>query len=276
MARADDRECSLPPVVRQIRDWVPGDPIPKDLLDPRNGARGSCVLLPSETEYVLSGVMSVPLLLAVLASRDASDEALDQVVERLLLLAGPGRAFHELDDLAARDPNQRRRASVAGAIRRAAYPHVWVEAVSVDDDDIAPQDGLALLERVRRELELGRSMDLVYRLISHEVAYRPSAGPHKGQWRTHLGNFGDFVLGPGEAGPPIDRGGLVPPEHVRRLLASESGALLILAEPAAGRRILYQVHERYTPGRARGAAAQQGDAPVGRGDGERIGRPVRR
>jgi len=233
-----------PAIVRQVGDWVPGDPIPAKLLRFRESGG---LLLSSDTVAVMRNIESVPLLLALLASPAADDHVLELAIERLFLLTGPVRTFRELAALVARDPEQGQRRPLSAALHRANYAHVWVEGVFVSEDDMTREAGLALLARVREQLELGRPMALVYRVISRDEAYRPATGPHRGQSRTRLGNFGNYVLGPPEAGPPIDRGALVPAAHLKLLLDSTPGSILEADDEVEKERMLYQVHELYTP-----------------------------
>jgi hypothetical protein len=233
-----------PAIVSQVSDWVAGDPVPVGLLRFRESGG---LLASSDTVAVMRDIESVPLLLALLASPAADDHVLGLAIERLFLLTGPVRTFRELAALVARDPEQGQRRPLSAALHRAKYAHVWAEGVFVREDDMTREAGLALLTRVREQLELGRPMALVYRVISREEAYRPATGPHRGQWRTRLGNFGNYVLGPPEAGPPIDRGALVPAAHLELLLASTPGSIVVADHEVEKERMLYQVHELYTP-----------------------------
>jgi hypothetical protein len=200
--------------------WTPGKAVPEELLEYRES--DTCVGMPTDTGALYDSIYNVPLLLEVV--RRADDRVAEVALERALVLDGPAKIFGAVGDA--------RRAAA-----RASEPAVWVSAsVQLDDADKHPGRAQAIMEELMQRVEDGAAFEDAYRELFDQHATLVNRGP--------------FVLSEGHPTAMPLRNIEVPAEHVRTLLASREGDLVLMKEPTphhGGRWVLYQVEELYTP-----------------------------
>lgn len=200
--------------------WTPGRAIPEELLEYR--ATDGCLGSPSDTAALYDSIYNVPLLLE--AVRRGDDRVAAVALERALILDGPKKVFDAVGD-------------ATGAAVRANEPAVWVSAsVQLDDADKHPGRAREIMEERMKRVEEGEAFEDAYRdLFDHHAT---------------LVNRGSFVLSEEHPTAMPLRDVEVPEEHVKALLASREGDLVLMQEPTphhGSRWVLYQVEELYAP-----------------------------
>jgi hypothetical protein len=263
---ADKQDDGSARILQRADSWRTGDPLPQELRRFRNYGADIPTTLDSDS---LIGQVKNPALLAALVVDSGTDpECREDALSRGLEVDGPKQFFDllrtQLSAAAAKDIQP----WINEVRQRMSRPHVVVDALSIEDRDMPPQQALTVIKRVTNDLRTGAPWSKVYERYSQEFSYPPKPD---GSQSTKIGLLGHLVIFPD---PLLGKGymanitprnskyevvqwqGPPPPRRLWRLDYFDSGHLPALLKANVGdvlslrsnlyrEYVLYQVQEIY-------------------------------
>ena len=181
--------------------------------------------------------MSYPLLHEVLLDPRADPRVLDFALEQALLLKGPKVVFGDLQQDAKKFPQLFSAGPRASMLDRSHHRHVWIgQSLFINLKDMSVAAAHDLFQKMISDVKHGESLDDVYARYD---------GPN---YSGRIGNYGDWVLSVAKHDGKPFRFITIQDSHVKQLLNSKPGDLLILDDDRTGEPyvVLYQVREIYS------------------------------
>lgn len=254
-ARAEDEWERAKKITKNANAWREGDEIPEELrryVPPRHLGN------PLSTGELIAGITNLPLLTALAVEVTADPENREDALIQGMYALGPTRYFELL----------RSRIDVASSLstpwiqelkERMKRPHVVVDALFIDDDDMSREEVSAVFDQISADLKQGMAWPKMYELYSGQYGYNTGN-------RTKIGNLGHFILFPDPAlgtgrvieisGGATSWEGETYPErlaaltnfdatHLPALLKANVGDVVQLHSESRGWAVLYAVHEIY-------------------------------
>lgn len=254
---SDDPWLHAPIIVKAANSWRPGNSIPQELRHYRESPTD--MPTPMDSLSLVSKVTNLPLLSLIATDVSADPECREDAFTQGMYIGGPAKFF----ELVKRDLSRtqgRRSAWLTELTTRMAEPHVVVDALFIDDEDMPREQAIDVLDRIERSLRDGGRWDVVYGKYADEFGYKTGD-------RTKIGNLGHFVvfrdpkLGRGhyvDSGPNtiswqgeelprrLWRLSYFDASHLPMIVGSAPGAIVRLHSSDSHRFVLYQVQEVYS------------------------------
>jgi hypothetical protein len=259
-AAQENAWASAPKILAAANAWREGQPIPPDLRVYREplGDMPS----PNDSGVLISGITNVQLLATLATDLEADPRSREDAYVQGLYVGGPTRFFAVLGRCLSM---QKQTVSpwLVELKRRAAQPHIVVNALFIDDADMPREQALRVLDTIERELRGGSAWGAVYRKYSDKFGYETSN-------RTKIGNLGDLVVYPdpdlgrgyyvdiaphtitwrGEELPRrLSRLGFFDAAHLPAIMSASVGDVIRLHSSLYNQFVLYQVEEVYSGAR---------------------------
>ena len=253
-------------ILQAAEAWRAGDPIPEELR--RFRQYGADIPTTLDSDSLIAEVKNPALLAALVVDPETDPVCREDALSRGLETNGPKHFFAllsiQLSATAAKD------SAWANEVReRMARPHVVVDALSIEDRDMPPQQALIVMKKISNDLRT-IPWSKVYEQYSEEFSYPPKPD---GSQRTKIGLLGHLVIFPD---PMLGKGymanitprnskyeveqwqGPPPPRrllsleyfdsaHLPALLKANVGDVISLRSKLYREYVLYQVQEIYKP-----------------------------
>jgi hypothetical protein len=254
---SDDPWLRAPIIIKAANSWQPGNSVPQELRRYRESATD--MPTPMDSLSLVSKVTNLPLLSLIATDLSADPECREDAFTQGMYIGGPTKFF----ELVKRDLSLiqgRRSAWLTTLSTRMAQPHVVVDALFIDDEDMPREQVIDVLDRIERSLQDGGRWDAVYENYADEFGYKIGN-------RTKIGNLGHFVV---FRDPQLGRGHYVDngpntiswqgeelprrlwrlsyfdASHLSMIVGSAPGAIVRLHSSDYHQFVLYQVQEVYS------------------------------
>ncbi len=218
----------------------------------------------TDSQAIFSAVTNYDLLRAII-SHPCDARVCDCAVKRALLLVGPRRFFHDLKETYAITPELLSQPHHRTLQERAGLPHVLVEGIFIDDEDMSRGEAEGVFANVAADLRAGGTFEAVRKKYQDAYEYPYTETLREGEMvilhRTRVGNYGDFVVSETEHTARPLRDADLSDGHVRPLLAGRISEIIILRDEAGRRSIFYRVRDAYPLGKGRNRSLQTCELP---------------
>ena len=242
---------ATPPILQQANSWTPGQPLPRQLLDYRKTGSGAAYIPGAEdSSSVIGAITNSPLLIEMAFDTRIDPRVFAEVVNRALHLEGPQAFFDQ-----AKRRYQKHAEMLLFPLHKRLFiemnqRHVIVDAMFIGETEMPGHEAYATLRQVIADLQAGKTWDTVYAEYSRNL--RTDLGMDVGSAGrsitiSKVSRFGPVILceqtGPEDTivSDPLPR------EHRAALLQRAPGEVLLIADPARRRTVLYRVREVYVP-----------------------------
>ena len=242
---------AAPSIVQQANSWVPGQPLPRQLIDYRKTGSGAAYIPGAEdSSSVIGAITNSALLIEMAFDTRIDPRVFAEVVNRALHLEGPQAFFDQ-----AKHRYQKHAEMLLFPLHKRLFVemnqrHTVVDAMFIGETEMPAHEAYATLRQVIADLQAGKTWETVYSEYSRSL--RSNLGMDVGSAGkfvtiSKISRFGPVILceqtGPEDTivSDPLPR------EHRAALLQRAPGEVLLIADPARRRTVLYRVREVYVP-----------------------------